>query len=140
MSDGRQRPSKGCSSPSLAFAHSLEGCSSPSLAFAHSLEGCSSPSLAFAHPFEGDAPPSLVRQTTTLVPRMATVVRRDTKLTTAHPCDSGLCSGFEGAPTMLTPEDLWNRLVEEAGEDAVTDATSVQASQAEQYLKAAGFD
>ena len=41
---------------------------------------------------------------------------------------------------MLTPEDLWNKLVEEAGEDPITAAASVSASQAERDLRAAGFD
>jgi hypothetical protein len=41
---------------------------------------------------------------------------------------------------MPSPEDLWNRLVEEAGEDAITDAASVEVTQAEEDLRAAGFD
>ncbi len=41
---------------------------------------------------------------------------------------------------MPSPEDLWNRLVEEAGEDAITDAASVQVTRAEQDLREAGFD
>jgi hypothetical protein len=41
---------------------------------------------------------------------------------------------------MLTPEDLWNKLVEETGEEEITAATSVSASQAERDLRAAGFD
>jgi hypothetical protein len=41
---------------------------------------------------------------------------------------------------MPSPEDLWNRLVEEAGEDAITDAASVEVTHAEQDLRAAGFD
>jgi hypothetical protein len=41
---------------------------------------------------------------------------------------------------MPSPEDLWKRIVEEAGEDAITDAASVQVTQAEEDLRAAGFD
>jgi hypothetical protein len=41
---------------------------------------------------------------------------------------------------MLTPEDLWNKLVEEAGDDEIAAAASVTASQAEPDLRAAGFD
>jgi hypothetical protein len=41
---------------------------------------------------------------------------------------------------MLTPEDLWDKLVEEAGEDPIAAAASVSPSQAEQDLRAAGFD
>jgi hypothetical protein len=41
---------------------------------------------------------------------------------------------------MLTPEDLWNRLALEGGEDRIAAAASVSASQAERDLRAAGFD
>jgi hypothetical protein len=41
---------------------------------------------------------------------------------------------------MLTPEDLWDKLVEEAGEDPIATATRVSPSHAEQDLRAAGFD
>jgi len=40
---------------------------------------------------------------------------------------------------MRTPEDLWQALVEEAGEDAITAAAGVSPSQAEDFLAAAGF-
>jgi hypothetical protein len=41
---------------------------------------------------------------------------------------------------MLTPEDLWHRLVEEAGEDAIESAAGTSVAQAERDLAAAGFD
>jgi hypothetical protein len=41
---------------------------------------------------------------------------------------------------MPTPQDLWNRLVLEAGEDPITAAANVSTSQAERDLRAAGFD
>ncbi len=41
---------------------------------------------------------------------------------------------------MLTPERLWNELVEEADEDPITAAASVNASQAERDPRAASFD
>jgi hypothetical protein len=41
---------------------------------------------------------------------------------------------------MATPEDLWQRLVDEAGDDAVESAAAVSVAQAEQELAAAGFD
>jgi uncharacterized iron-regulated membrane protein len=41
---------------------------------------------------------------------------------------------------MPTPEQLWQSLVEEAGEDAIAEAAAVTVPQAEQFLSAAGFD
>ena len=41
---------------------------------------------------------------------------------------------------MPTPENLWQRLVDEAGEDAVESAAAVSVAQAERDLVAAGFD
>jgi hypothetical protein len=41
---------------------------------------------------------------------------------------------------MPTPETLWQRLVDEAGEDAVEEAVDVSVAQAERDLAAAGFD
>ena len=41
---------------------------------------------------------------------------------------------------MATPEDLWQRLVDEAGDDAVESAAAVSVAQAERELAAAGFD
>jgi hypothetical protein len=41
---------------------------------------------------------------------------------------------------MPTPEELWQGLVEEAGEDAIAGAASVSVEQAERDLTAAGFD
>jgi hypothetical protein len=41
---------------------------------------------------------------------------------------------------MATPEELWQRLVDEAGDDAVESAADVSVAQAEQELAAAGFD
>ncbi len=38
---------------------------------------------------------------------------------------------------MLTPEHLWNELVQEADEDPITAAASVSAWQAERYPRAA---
>jgi hypothetical protein len=41
---------------------------------------------------------------------------------------------------MPTPDQLWQTLVEEAGEDATAEAAAVTVSQAERDLAAAGFD
>jgi len=41
---------------------------------------------------------------------------------------------------MPTPENLWQRLVDEAGDDAVESAAAVSVAQAERDLVAAGFD
>jgi hypothetical protein len=41
---------------------------------------------------------------------------------------------------MPTPEELWQGLVEEAGEDAIAGAASVSVAEAERDLTAAGFD
>jgi ferric-dicitrate binding protein FerR (iron transport regulator) len=41
---------------------------------------------------------------------------------------------------MPTPETLWQRLVDEAGDDAIDSAASVSVTQAERDLVAAGFD
>jgi hypothetical protein len=41
---------------------------------------------------------------------------------------------------MVTPEQLWQTLVEEAGEDAIASAASATVAQAEQELALAGFD
>ncbi len=41
---------------------------------------------------------------------------------------------------MLTPEHLWNELVEEADEDPIRAAASVSALQAEPRPRAEGFD
>ncbi len=41
---------------------------------------------------------------------------------------------------MPTPEDLWKKLVEEAGEDEIAPAASVEVADAERDLRAAGFD
>jgi hypothetical protein len=41
---------------------------------------------------------------------------------------------------MLTPEDLSQQLVEEAGEDPITTAEGVSPPQGERDLRAAGFD
>jgi hypothetical protein len=43
-------------------------------------------------------------------------------------------------PTPLTPEELWKKLTEEAGEDAIASAAGVSVRQAEQDLRAADFD
>jgi hypothetical protein len=43
-------------------------------------------------------------------------------------------------PTPLTPEELWKHLTDEAGEDAIASAAGVSVTQAEQDLRAAGFD
>jgi hypothetical protein len=51
-----------------------------------------------------------------------------------------LCSLPRGSHSMPAPEDLWRRLVEEAGDDPVESAAAVSVSQAERELKAAGFD
>jgi hypothetical protein len=39
-----------------------------------------------------------------------------------------------------SPESLWQRLVDEAGDDAVERAVAVSVAQAEKDLAAAGFD
>ena len=39
-----------------------------------------------------------------------------------------------------TPKDIWQDLVDEAGEDAIERAASVSVEQAEKELAAAGFD
>ncbi len=41
---------------------------------------------------------------------------------------------------MPSPENLWQRLVDEAGDDAVESAAAVSVAQAERELVAAGFD
>jgi hypothetical protein len=41
---------------------------------------------------------------------------------------------------MPTPDTLWQRLVDEAGEDAIESAAGVSVAQGEQDLTAAGFD
>jgi hypothetical protein len=41
---------------------------------------------------------------------------------------------------MLTPEEPWQGLVEEAGEDAIASAVTVGVEQAERDLLAAGLD
>ena len=46
-----------------------------------------------------------------------------TTLATPHPFDSGRCSRAESARPRLTPEELWNHLVEEAGEDPMQPTT-----------------
>jgi hypothetical protein len=38
------------------------------------------------------------------------------------------------------PQDLWQKLVDEAGEDAIERAAAVSVAQAERDLAAAGFD
>jgi hypothetical protein len=41
---------------------------------------------------------------------------------------------------MATPEELWQRLVDETGEEAIESAAAVSVAQAERDLVAAGFD
>ncbi len=124
-------------------------------------EGCGAPSkwrarhsLLRGRPFVGWRRPSLVRRRPSLarrraklVPRIPTLVPRTTQrarsgahIAPLRRFDLGLSCRAEGERPMLTPEDLWNKLVEETGEEEITTAASVSASQAERDLRAAGFD